>query len=68
VSVVNVNVGGGLAGVGVALLALALASEHFGDTLLYWICLVGGIITLAVVIITRTYAWAVSAQEASRRR
>ena len=40
-SVVNVNVGGGLAGVGVALLALALPSEHFGDTLLYWICLLG---------------------------
>jgi uncharacterized membrane protein len=62
-SVVNVNVTGGLAGIGVALLALALASEHFGDMLLYWICLFGGIITLGLVIITRTYAWAKSIQE-----
>ena len=48
---------GGLGGLGVALLALALASEHFGDWFLYLICLTAGIISIASAITTRLYDW-----------
>lgn len=44
---------GGLGGLGVVLLGLALASERFGDRLLYAFCVVAGMVCIAIAIITR---------------
>ena len=49
---VNLNLSG-LGGIALALLALALASEHFGDMLMYMICLISGVVGLAIVFITK---------------
>jgi len=54
-SVVSINLTG-LGALGVALFGMALASEHFGDTLLYLVCVVGGIACISVAVIAKVYA------------
>ena len=49
---VNLNLSG-LGGIALVLLGLALASKQFGDGLMYVICLLSGVIALAIVFITK---------------
>jgi len=46
----------GLGALGVALFGIALASEHFGDMLLYLVCLVLGILAVSVTIFAKLNA------------
>jgi len=61
-SAIQINLGRGSGPLGVALLGLALASDHFGNHLLYLICLGLGILCIAISIIT-----AIDAYQLNRR-
>ncbi len=50
----------GLGALGVALLGLALASEHLGDNIIYTFCLWSGTFCVLMSIMTGLYAWAVN--------
>ena len=60
---VNIRLSG-MGGLGAVLLGLALASKHFGDNLLYWICLMAGVIAIGISVVTAIDAYYLNTKNA----